>query len=332
MADRTPRNPFLFIVGCPRSGTTLLQRMVNAHRQIAVTPETHWIARYFERRLGVSPEGLVTPQLTTLLMNHRRFPELGIERETLKGLTTGAQPQPYADFVGSLFDLYGSRQGKAIVGDKTPKYVREIPTLHALWPSAKFVHIIRDGRDVSLSVLDWERGEKAAGRFTTWDEDRVSTTAFFWEWNVSLGRVSSAQLGPSLYHEVRYESLVKDPGGVCAGLCRFLGVPYDEAMIQFYEGRTRTEPGLDSKTAWLPPKAGLRDWKSQMPMADVELFEAVAGDLLDELGYPRAHPEPSLSLLEHADRIRSQCRQDLEVMQATALRRKEHTQEATIRG
>jgi hypothetical protein len=305
--------------------------MVNAHHQIAITPETHWIARYFEGRQGLTPQGFVTPQLTTLLIKHRRFPELGIEREALERLTTGIEPARYADFVGSIFDLYGSRQRKALVGDKTPRYVREISTLHALWPSAKFVHIIRDGRDVGLSILNWERAERAAGRFTSWAEDPVSTTAFFWAWNISLGRGSSTLLGPSLSYEIRYESLVKDPGRVCAGLCRFLGVPYDDAMIRYYEGRTLAEPGLDAKTAWLPPTAGLRDWRSQMSAADVERFEAVAGDLLDELGYPRACPNPSASLVEHAARIRAQCRQDLEVMRMAALRRRDQAQETIIR-
>jgi hypothetical protein len=304
MADQSSRNPFVFIVGCPRSGTTLLKRMVDAHHQIAVTPETHWIARYFERRKGLTPEGFVTPQLIPLLMKHRRFPDLGIEREALEGFTAGVHPPRYEDFVRSIFDLYGSRHGKALVGDKTPGYVRVIPTLHALWPSAKFVHIIRDGRDVCLSMLNWEKADHAAGQFTTWGEDRVSTTAFFWAWNVSLGRASSTQLGPSLSYEIRYESLVEDPGGACTGLCRFLGVAYDDAMIRYYEGRSRAEPGLDAKTAWLPPTAGLRDWRSQMRAADVERFEAAAGDLLEQLGYERAFPWPSSEHVEAASRIR----------------------------
>ena len=56
-------NPFVFIVGCPRSGTTLLQRMVDAHSQIAIVPETHWIARWFEKRKGLTPEGFVRAKL-----------------------------------------------------------------------------------------------------------------------------------------------------------------------------------------------------------------------------------------------------------------------------
>jgi hypothetical protein len=68
-------NPYVFIVGSTRSGTTLLQRIVDAHPQIAVVHETHWITRYFEKRTGLTPEGLVTPELIPKLLEYRRFPK-----------------------------------------------------------------------------------------------------------------------------------------------------------------------------------------------------------------------------------------------------------------
>jgi hypothetical protein len=75
-------------------------------------------------------------------------------------------------------------------------------------------------------------------------------------------------------------------------------------MLRFYEGRIRTEAGLDAKNAWRPITPGLRDWRIQMPAEDVERFEASAGDLLDELGYPRAVHQPGADALEQAARIR----------------------------
>ena len=75
-------------------------------------------------------------------------------------------------------------------------------------------------------------------------------------------------------------------------------------MLKFHEGRIRTEPGLDAKNSWMPITAGLRDWHTQMPPADIERFEAAAGDLLIELGYPRAVPKPSGRVLEETAEIR----------------------------
>jgi hypothetical protein len=78
-------------------------------------------------------------------------------------------------------------------------------------------------------------------------------------------------------------------------------------MIRFAEGKTRTELPNARKTpkkAWLPITSGLRDWRTQMPAQDLERFEAAAGDLLEELGYPRAVPDPPQEKLEEATRIR----------------------------
>src|SRR5919206_4617799 len=174
-------NPYVFIVGSARSGTTLLQRMVDAHPQIAVIHETRWIPRYFRKRTGLTPEGFVTPELIPKLLEFRRFPKMKVGREELEGLIDSGEPVSYSSFVSAIYDLYGQREGKSLVGDKTPGYVRNIPILHGLWPAAKFVHIIRDGRDVCLSVLNWKKAQVAkARRHASWSEDPVSTTALWW--------------------------------------------------------------------------------------------------------------------------------------------------------
>jgi hypothetical protein len=298
------KNPFLFIVGCPRSGTTLLRRLVDTHPLVAVIDEMRWIASFFERREGLTSEGLVTPELVDRVLAYDRFATLEISREQLARLIDTPDPVPYPNFVTAIFDLYGQAQRKSLVGDKTPRYARRILTLHALWPEARFVHIIRDGRDVCMSILNWKKAERALGRFSTWGEDQVSTAAVWWEWHVRLGREDGGSLAPHLYHEVRYEALVSAPEETCAALCHFLGIPYDEGMLKFHEGREKMKPGRDAKRAWLPTTSGLRDWRTQMPPEDLERFEAAAADLLEELGYPRACPPPPEEKLARAVQIR----------------------------
>jgi hypothetical protein len=296
-------NPFAYFTGSARSGTTLLRRIVRAHPEVAITNETHFIPRFYKRRTGLTPQGFVTRALLDALFDYHRFSRFGIAREEVEGLLRTDEPVHYSTFLSRFYDFYGRNEGKRLVGDKTGSYVRHIPTLHELWPNTRFVHLIRDGRDVALSVLSWKE-TPGASRFATWAEDRVSTTGLWWKQNVELGRESGADLPGGLYYEVRYEALVVEPAWECESLCAFLELPYDAAMLRFHEGRTRTDPGLSSKQAWLPITAGLRDWRSQMPRADVERFEAVAGDLLDELGYERAVPRPSQQALEWADYIR----------------------------
>jgi hypothetical protein len=303
-------NPYLFILGCPRSGTTLLRRLVDTHPLVAVIDEMRWIASFFERREGLTPEGLVTPELVDRLLAYDRFATLEISREQLGRLIDTGDPVSYPNFVTGIFDLYGQAQGKSLVGDKTPRYARSIGTLHTLWPHARFVHLVRDGRDVCLSILNWRKADRALGRFSTWGEDQVTTAALWWEWHVRIARGDGESLRPGLYHEVRYEELVSEPAKTCERLCAFLDLPYDDAMLKFHQGRTKMKPGLDAKRAWLPITSGLRDWRTQMPAEDLERFEAAAGDLLEELGYPRARPHPPEETLAWAVRIRESFTRD----------------------
>jgi hypothetical protein len=289
-------NPFVFVVGCPRSGTTLLQRLMDAHPELAVVHETLWIASFYTRRLGLTPEGDVMPELLPRLLEHRRFAQLSISADELDRILTAMAPVPYERFVGALFDRYGAQRGKRLVGDKSPGYVRSIPVLHALWPRAKFVHLIRDGRDVCLSALSWAKADRVFADLATWPDEPVVTAALWWERSVRLGREAGRGLPPGLYHELPYESLVEDPDSECRALCAFLGLGYDAAMLAYHEGRTTSAPGLSSKRQWLPPTAGLRDWRTEMDRRDVDRFEATAGALLDELGYERRRPDAEVAL------------------------------------
>jgi hypothetical protein len=280
-------NPYVFVVGAARSGTTLLQRMLDAHPQLAVVNESYWVPRKFRERNGLTRQGVVTPALLPKLLASPKFSHMGVSEEDLVGLLSEFKSVRYDRFVARIFDLYAARQGKQYAGDKTPGYVRRIPQVHELWPRARFVHIVRDPRDVCLSMLDWRMAEQTAGQDGTWDMDPAISTALYWRYSVAVGREDAgASLGPTLYHEVRYEDLVSSPERELEQICKFLCLPYASEMTRFHEGRTRRDPGLDSKEQWLPPTAGLRDWRTQLPSTDVEHIEAAAGDLLHSLGYP----------------------------------------------
>ncbi|HEX2710888.1 MAG TPA: sulfotransferase [Candidatus Acidoferrales bacterium] len=299
-------NPLVFLLGCPRSGTTLLQLMVDAHPEIAIIPEIRWLVPQFTSREGLTPEGLITPTLLNRLTDLGRFMPFPLNREELTELARADCPLSYADFIAFLFDRYGQSKGKALVGHKNADHLfpTDIRILHTLWPNAKFVYLIRDGRDVCLSVTAWRLAKNLGKVFSNWNESPVSTAALWWEWQVRLGREAGFSLGLELYREVRYESLVAHPAETCAELCAFMGVPYDDIMVRFHEGVNQCAD-RDARRQWLPPTQGLRDWRSQMRSEDVERFEAVAGDLLNELDYPRGTNHPGPELLENAVRMRA---------------------------
>jgi hypothetical protein len=283
---REPLNPFAFVVGAARSGTTLLQRMLDAHPALAVVNETYWLPRRFWERAGLTREGLVTESLLPQLLESPKFARMEVSEQDLVRLLGEEQPVRYERFVTRIFDLYAARRGKPLAGDKTPGYVRRMAQMHELWPRARFVHLIRDPRDVFLSMLEWRNGAQTAGQYGTWDMDPAVSTALYWRMSVGVGREVGQALGSGLYHEVRYEDLVACSERELERICAFLGLPYADAMTRYHEGKTRVKkPGRSSKAQWLPPTVGLRDWRAQLGSGEVERIEATVGEPLVELGY-----------------------------------------------
>ena len=271
-----------------------------------ITPEAHWIPLWFAERRGLTPDGLVTPELIPALLAHDKFAMFGLGPDELTSLAGRGQQISFASFVTGIFDLYGKARGKELVGNKTPDSARRMDTLHALWPRARFLHLIRDGRDVALSLMNWPKvRNKTPGKLPTWKEDPVSTSALWWELNVRRSREAGKLLGSQLYREFRYESLLAHPDQVCAELCEFLGLPYDEAMLHYHEASEKDRPGVEAGHDREPITPGLRNWKTQMSAEDVEHFEAAAGALLDELNYPRAFARLGTAAVEQSARIRT---------------------------
>jgi hypothetical protein len=278
------RNPYLFVVGCPRSGTTLLQRMLDAHPQLAVANDSHFIPRVF-RKLAAAGDVPLTAEIIAAVENYHRFYRLGLSHELVERAAAAART--YAQFVAALYTEFARMHGKQLGGEKTPDYVRHLTLLHRLFPQSKFIHITRDGRDVMLSTLEWAKEDKGPGRLELWKEAPVAVCALWWKWQVSSGRHDAAQLPSSVYSEVRYDDLIASPEPVLGSIARFLDLPDAPEMARYYERKTKTGSGLSAKKAWLPPTQGLRDWRRDLSRTDIQLFEELAGDLLQELGYDR---------------------------------------------
>jgi hypothetical protein len=294
------QNPYLFVVGCPRSGTTLLQRMLDAHPQLAVSNDPHFIP--FAPGVRDDGDPPVTPELVQWLLSYRTFARLALDEETVWAAAEGAAT--FSELVSALYDAFGAERGKPLAGEKTPRYVRYIPLLHDLFPRAHVTHLIRDGRDVALSTLDWARPDRGPGRFRLWQDNPLAVCALSWEWHVTLGRQDGGRLG-DLYGEVRYEDIVADPEAAMRRLAAQLQLPFSARMLAFHVGRRRHDPGLSAKEAWLPPTQGLRDWRVQLSHDDQQLFEALAGDLLSQLGYERRFDPVAPGVLARAARYRA---------------------------
>lgn len=294
-------NPYVFVVGCPRSGTTLLQRMLDHHPMLAVANDSHLIPQPLEDLpIGVDPP--LTPDLVEWVGTYRAFSRLQLPDGAVQEAASGART--YGEFVGALYNEYGRLRGKRLAGEKSGRYVRSLPRLNALFPWVRNIHIIRDGRDVALSTLDWARGGKGPSKLALWEEEPVGLCALRWRSYVNVGREDGAALGRDRYREVLYEDLVARPEAELSALAAFLGLPDAVEMATYYVGRTRHKAGISTKKAWLPPTPGLRNWRTDLPEPDRAVFEALAGDLLVELGYELSVEHIRPDIAERAERCR----------------------------
>src|SRR5215469_7199653 len=116
----------------------------------------------------------------------------------------------------------------------------------------RILESIRDGRDVSLSMSEWPKVHQKLGDFITWNQDPVSTAAWWWEFNVRLGREAGRSILSGRCYELRYEALTVHPTGKCEKLCAFLGSAFDDAMLHFHVDRGKPDLGLELKRAGLP--------------------------------------------------------------------------------
>jgi hypothetical protein len=274
--------PFPFVVGAGRSGTTLLRAMLDSHPDLAVPGESWFIVEYaprFRHRWWRRFDG---DAFSTALFEHSYFMRWGLDASDVRAALAAAPPADYASAVRAVYVGYAARQGKARYCDKTPGYVLHIDVLSDLFAESCFVHLIRDGRDVALSLREIDE----------WGPSKVAGAAKYWVEHVNAGRVSGQALGPSRYLEVRYEDLVDDPESALRSVCGFIDLPFDDCMLSYYERADQVMASIalpqHHERIRKPPTRDLRSWRTEMLAADVAAFEAIAGPLLSELGYELA--------------------------------------------
>ncbi|MGH2986601.1 MAG: sulfotransferase family protein [Solirubrobacterales bacterium] len=293
LRGRTPEPaPAPFICGVTRSGTTLVRLMLDSHPELAIPGETHWVPKLIKAQ---ERQKRTAEDLADLIVDHKRWGDFHLDANELRQRFAALDPVTAADAIRAFYLLYAEREGKTRFGDKTPGYVQEMRRIQRVLPEARFVHIIRDGRDVSLSHLRMN-----------WGPETYAQSARLWRNRVRKAR----KMAPSIAHymEIRFEDLVADTEGVLRRVCDFIELDFDPVMLDYHE---RAEGRLAEKARELPrrnrppqPAAARLEshrlakepprqdrvgmWRERMTPEEVAEYEAVAGDMLLETGYELA--------------------------------------------
>jgi len=294
----------VFVIGAPRSGTTWLQRLLGSHDLVVTTQET---ALFDEYLAGWD----------RLWEEHSHHGA----NDRYRGLPAVLTSQEFDAIIRDvLVGVYSKalslKPSASVVVDKTPGHATVVDRIAQLMPDSQFIHIIRDGRDVTASLV---RAHRTWG--SRWAPRRIDAAAEVWARHIDVAR--SAALPNSAYLEVRYEDLLGGRRDVLYTCLDFLGLPDAlGAAATIVEQATQTEVGV----AWRDPirwsgEVAARlghppeeppgfygtgahgSWSHEWGKWDRWSFDSVAGDLLIDLGYENSHGWASVPpLLEHVYR------------------------------
>jgi len=271
----------IFVMGCPRSGTTLLQLMLHRHSHIAIPPENRFLLEGYLRRreFGDLRAEENRARLADWIVDRRgsKFADLGLDRAAIHAAIIGG-PSTLGGAFATILQAYAHRFGKPRWGDKRPAYLTNVDMIRRLFPAAQLVTIVRDGRDcaASLREMPWQRRKD------------IASLAAQWAYNVDCGRRAARRLPADSYHELRYEDLVADPAATLGRLCDFLGERFEPAMTE--PARIAGQAVPRQKTwhecthqAVAPVR--VQSWRTRLTPEEIAFCDAVLGSRLRSYGY-----------------------------------------------
>jgi len=270
--------PF-FIIGSGRSGTTLLRLMISGHPKIEIPPETWFIlplVRAFPilTRLTNEEASKVIEMMTT----DYRWPDMGIPADSFRNQVMRLTHPTLRDIIDLVYDYHLETSGKLKIGDKTPPYIEIVPELSALYPGAKFIHLVRDGRDVAMSFIDIKMHGNC----------RVYERNFEWTRALRFRETYRTTCFEPQIIDIKYEDLIRDPETTLRKICTFLNVEFESSMLSVSSRIDR----VPERERIIHPKLGeplsltsVAKWKVGLSKYECFIMEACLQRHLQRWGY-----------------------------------------------
>lgn len=274
--------PPFFIVGSARSGTSLLQVLLDAHPEIAIPPESHLFVRFsgIFSCYGDLRDRSNLRLFVKDLLRDARIREWGL-RVSVEEFCAPLTSYAIRDVISHLFMLYARKEGKRRWGDKTPLHARYLGDILAVFPEAKIIHLVRDGRDVAESLKRVFKGKES-----------VWANAHRWTRDVMACHIFKQRVPVEAFLEVKYEELVRSPAQELNRIFRFLGangagagtaseLP-DTTLKRHYVGSVSVHRSLQEPIS----TAKIGCFRQRFSHHEIEVFESIAGEALKVYGYP----------------------------------------------
>lgn len=281
--------PLFFIIGRPRSGTTLLRLLFEAHPHVLIPPECPYIIQLY-KKYGSATKWDVgrIRDFTEDICRQRYFDKWNVGKEELfNHLKEGEGENTFQEMVKRVNLAYRSvyeKSGILLLGDKNPAYALFGQRLLKLFPDAKIVHLVRDYRDNYLSLTD-----------VNFEVPVVPLVVYRWKFALQRMWKLKARYPGSVF-SLRYEDLAGNPEEKMKELCAFLGIQYDPVVMGFYKKKPEVEVLYNGSEelmmvhkSLLHPisRSRIDTWKSRMSRRDIRVADLVAGRSADKTGYAR---------------------------------------------
>jgi hypothetical protein len=262
-------NPII-IGGCARSGTTLMRVILDSHSHIYCGPESYLF---------------VSNRILTKNAREKLASRFEVSIKDIDSFVASSSSLP--KFIETFFRHIANTQGKKRWGEKTPTNVRRLGYIFKQFPNARFIHMLRDGRDNVCSLRRHPSRKIVNGKVIPLNTNNpIRNCIERWVEDVSFGRKF---LGDSRYLEIKYEDLVEDQRSTLETVLKFLEEPWDESLLNYYEikGSSRNFEKFPQNIEATRPiyNKAIGRWKSDLSEDEKKLFKEIAGELLINLGY-----------------------------------------------
>jgi len=281
------KQPSLFILGNPRSGTTVLRLSLSSHNNICVPPEggfALWLEKQFiEQAFPVSLEAFIDAVLAS-----KKFETWSLSKQTIMDLADVKSVTDYSSAVELVYQAYAKKIGKSncrVIGDKNNFYTGMVGSLYRLFTESKVLWITRDPRDVFCSYKELKNRELNSKYAPNLEQDPEK---FALEWcDVMEHRKEARTLFGSGFCAIRYEDLVSNPEKSLTRVSRFLGLEYDPQMLEFHKQSDEPESFLawKEKTKYPFSNSQVGRYQRDLSSHEISVIESVAGDYMALVDY-----------------------------------------------
>lgn len=270
--------PF-FILGSGRSGSTLLRMILSAHSRLTIPPESYFLIPLLEQFSGQNVLGTdEVNKAVDIITASYRWPDFKMDADQFRQTANALQQPRLRDILDVIYKAQTQREGKLRWGDKTPPYIKILPQIAVLYPDAKFIHLVRDGRDVSESF-------RRTGWYGRWLHDNTQ------EWKQAILAYEAyrqSDLAPRILN-VRYEDLVLDLEKTVETIMAFLDEDIEQGMFHWEDDIAdkipEREAHIHRKLRRKPKASDINRWQSEMSARQIFVVEAFIGEELRRAGY-----------------------------------------------